>query len=235
MRVRPLPAAGAAILAVIVLAASYLLLNACGLRFVLPFGLRDECPEIRTVRSFHLDEALERRRALEGRVAGLERAIADLRCAPERRSEQEVLPTDPGTAADSDGPSGPGIREEDWENRDVALLEGCWSLDSDYSLENVDTGAVSGVESWQMCFDEEGIGSQTLTFDDGRTCESERTEAEFAPNGNLLVRDGENVSCDDGSFIYEREMNCSLDRDGGASCASVQEETGSRSNVQIRR
>ena len=221
MTARSFIALGSVALALIALGAAFLLLNSCGVHYILPFGFRNACPEVRYVNapSGRMDEALTRRTTLERRIAGLERALASMECGSPR----------PGTA------SGPDIREEDWNNRDVSLLEGCWSLDSDYQLRDVDTGVLSTVSTWRMCFDDMGFGSQTLVFEGGSVCESSRVRAGFNQNGDLVIGDSEDLACSDGYIIFERDTTCVLIQDGSASCVTRQEETGGRSNVRLRR
>lgn len=221
MMPRSFIAVGSAALAIIALGAAFLLLKSCGVHYFLPFGIRDACPEIRhvTTRSGRMDEALTRRATLERRVAGLERALASMECG--------ALP--PGQASE------PDIREEDWNNRDVSLLEGCWSLDSDYRIRNEDTGVLNPVDTWQMCFDDTGAGSQTLIFEDGSVCESNRVRAEFSQKGALVIGDNEDLVCSDQFRIFERHITCLLGRDGSATCISRQEETSGGSNVRLRR
>lgn len=221
MMPRSFIAVGSAALAIIALGAAFLLLNSCGVHYFLPFGIRDACPEIRYVTnpSYRMDEALIRRITLERRVAGLERALASAEC----------------DSPPPDAASEPDIREEDWNNRDVSLLEGCWSLDSDYQLRDVDTGVLSSVSNWRMCFDDMGFGSQTLIFEDGSVCESSRVNAEFNQNGDLVIADNEDVECTNNFKIFERDTTCVLVQDGSASCVSKQEETGGGSNVRLRR
>lgn len=221
MTTRSFIALGSAALAIIALGAAYLLLNSCGVHYVLPFGFRDACPEIRhvTTRSGRMDEAVTRRATLESRVASLERALASMVC--------DALP--PGQASE------PDIREEDWNNRDVSLLEGCWSLVSDYRIRDEDTGVLHPVDNWRMCFDDSGAGTQTLVFEDGSVCESNRVRAEFNQNGDLVIGDNEDLVCSDRYIIYERDMTCVLIQDGSASCVSRQERTGGGSNVRLQR
>lgn len=221
MTARPFIALGSTALAAMALGAAYLLLNSCGVHYILPFGFQNACPEIRymTTRSGRMDEALTRRKTLEMRIAGLERALGAVECVPSRHEHA----------------AGPDIREEDWKNQDVGLLEGCWSLDSDYSIQDEDTGVLASVASWRMCFDDMGSGSQTLIFENGSVCESNQVRAEFNQNGDLAIFDNEDVECSNRYRIYARDTTCVLVQDGSASCVSRQKETGGGSNVRLRR
>ena len=120
------------------------------------------------------------------------------------------------------------------KTRDIQILEGCWALDSHYRTRDVNTGAISTVASWNMCFDANGVGNQTLQFDTGTTCRS-GTTARFNSVGQLEIRDDANVHCSDQSYIYKRVMTCDHQSDGTASCQSNQPELGgSLTQVRIR-
>lgn len=210
----------AGLLTVVFLAVAVVLLTACGVK--LPFGLGEIglCTGDHLVADRQLTIAFERQNVLRRHVADLEAALYAQTC-------EDVS----GEA----GASVPEIDVEAWEDRDVGLLEGCWMLDSDYRLADVDTGAISKVDAWEMCFDSDGNGSQTLKFDDGTQCRSSQVTAAFDDDGNLVMSDNTNVSCEDKWFIYERTMICVLDAARSASCVSSQEETGSRTPVRLHR
>lgn len=203
---------GGALLVLIVLFAASAILPSCGLRIPGPWSL-EFCPgPARSAPALEVAQA--RRAALEDRVRGLERRLAGL---PACRSAE----------------AGRGLDRERWEEQDVGLLEGCWSLASDYSIRNVDTGEISEVEAWEMCFDASGEGSQTLRMTDGSTCTGE-VAAGFEPDGRLRINDIGNPDCGD-TYIYERRILCELAPGGAADCISRQPETDSRSRVRIAR
>ena len=210
----------AGLLTLVFFALSVVLLTACGVR--LPFGLGEIglCTGDRLIAERQLTIAIERQQVLGRRAASLEAALDAQTC--EDVSDAQVA-------------SEPEIDVEAWEDRDVTLLEGCWMLDSDYQLADRDTGAISEVVAWEMCFDSAGNGSQTLVFDDGTQCRSSQVTAAFADDGNLVMSDNTDVSCEENWLIYERTMTCVLDAAGTASCVSSQEETGSRTPVRLHR
>ena len=208
------------LLTLVFVALAVVLLTACGV--ILPFGLGEIglCTGDRLIAERQMTIAFERQRVLRRRVADLEASFDAQAC-------EEV--------SDAQLSSEPEIDVEAWEDRDVTLLEGCWMLDSDYQLADEDTGAISKVVAWEMCFGSDGSGSQTLKFDDGTLCRSSQVTAAFDDDGNLIMSDNTNVSCEDTWFIYERTMTCVLDAAGTASCVSSQEETGSRTPVRLHR
>ena len=77
--------------------------------------------------------------------------------------------------------------------------------------------------TWKLCFDEKGNGKQSL-ISTSNTCESS-VLAEFRDDGSLKILDDENVSCSDDSYIFRREMSCSLDNSGKAKCRSYQPDS----------
>ena len=110
------------------------------------------------------------------------------------------------------------IGEEDWDEQDISLLDGCWDLATNYSITRTDTGEVFNTENWQMCFDENGYGTQRLAFDEGGlVCEGD-VRAQFGQNGQLIVVDQGNVPCNNGTAIDRRILNCQRLPDGTAAC-----------------
>lgn len=110
------------------------------------------------------------------------------------------------------------IAEEEWDEQDISLLDGCWDLATNYSITRTDTGEVFNTENWQMCFDENGYGTQRLAFDEGGlTCEGD-VRAQFGQNGQLVVVDQGNVPCNNGTAIDRRILNCQRLPDGTAAC-----------------
>ena len=197
---------GIALFAGLVLALAVLILPGCGLRLG-PLGDLDFCAPARTL-SASLGKELERLAVLEARLRGLERRLAELpacRLPP----PSELLP-DPDV-----------LDAEKWDNRDVSVLEGCWALASDYELQDVDTGEVSSVETWTMCFDVQGNGDQHLVMTDGLQCTAE-SHASFVDDGRLRISDLDDVDCSGEFVIFRRVMECELEPEGEAACISRQ-------------
>lgn len=124
---------------------------------------------------------------------------------------------------------------ERWNRGDLGMLEGCWNLDSNYTTRDVRTGRVSRVQSWRMCFDRNGRGSQTLIYDNGTRCEAP-VEGSF-DGPNLRIRDRGDVRCTDGSYIFERFAECRRVNDSRAACTSRQPNSpsGGTSNYTLQR
>ena len=125
----------------------------------------------------------------------------------------------------AEAPPPPDIPEEPWQDQDLDVLEGCWQRISNLVIDDVDTGEIHAVRDWQMCFDADGTGEQRLEFENGAVC-SGPIDAEFLPDGRLLIRDREDVPCDDNRGIYAHIAECSRLPDGTAECTSSQPEIG---------
>lgn len=211
----------AAAVALSVAVGAWLLLPACGvqtwsdwLRF---------CPADAAVATrAHLARLDDENTELARTIALLERELAARQCTA-------VLPA-PVEPAEA-----PEIDRNAWEDRDIAVLGGCWALDSDYRTRNVRTGEVTVYDEWTLCFDESGRGRTELRATDGvTTCEGP-IAGRFAGEGNLVIEDAANVPCSDGSYIYRSIGDCRLDADGRAICDIRQPETRGTATVQLRR
>jgi hypothetical protein len=111
------------------------------------------------------------------------------------------------------------IDEEGFEEQDIAALEGCWNLASGYRITNPATGETAGTESWQMCFDADGRGTQSLVFENGVRCEGP-VQAQFEPDGSLRIIDLGNVPCENGLSIVQRVIECGRQPDGSVDCTT---------------
>ena len=217
---------GALILLVLSLVQAATLLPGCGLRLGTSEYLNFCRDPDAGGPSPELGAELERRAALEDRMRGLERSLAGLRACPPPAPAPEPEP-EPEPEPDN-------LDAERWREQDIALLEGCWSLASDYRLRNSESGSVTEVESWRMCFDAEGRGEQQIAQTDGAQCTGE-VSASFADDGQLQVSDDADVECTD-SYIFRRVMTCTLEPNGEAICQSRQPERGrGASEVRIVR
>jgi hypothetical protein len=154
--------------------------------------------------------------------------------APPRDTAE--LPAEELPAAEREEPPAepPGLDEERWEEQDIGMLEGCWQLDSDYTILHEGTGRLRTVTEWRLCLDANGAGEQTLAFDDGTQC-SGPTQGSFDDQGQLVLTDTARITCDDGMYIYERVATCQRSPDGTAACDSVQPGRDTGSPVRLRR
>jgi hypothetical protein len=224
-------------LAVAVLAVAALLLPACG---VAGLPWLDACPARADGGDAGRADALAARRAaLEGEIASLRRRLAALPACPRVAAAtppapepppapppppEEVVAAEPPAARPPDlrppppppPPPDEGIDEDRWRDRDVSLLEGCWNLDSDYTMVDGRTGAPRPVTSWTMCFDASGVGRETQSFAGGARCEGP-VRGRFVGD-RLEIDEMQDVPCSDGTRITRRRSRCSLVPGGRAAC-----------------
>jgi hypothetical protein len=223
-----------AALAVVALGIAALALPACGLAGI---GWLNGCPPTAATDPGRLDALAARRAALEGEIASLQRRVAALPACPRVAAVPAPAPTPPpaepvevvtapAPAARPEGlrppepppeprPEAP-IDEDRWRERDVSLLEGCWNLDSDYTMVDRRTGAPRRVASWTMCFDAQGAGRETQAFSDGVRCEGP-VVGRFAGD-RLEIDELRDVPCSDGTVITRRQSRCRLVPGGRAAC-----------------
>lgn len=219
----------ASFLLVLVGFVAFLILGACGVLSPLSSIGIPGCPAVASdVPDSRLEAALGRQAVLEAQVSDLELRLARLECLP-----PEPPPPPPPPPPEPEPEPVGGLDAEQWEDQDIQVLEGCWALDSHYQVREVNSGEISTVASWNMCFDANGVGNQTLQFDGGTSCRS-GTTANFNSSGQLEIRDDSDVNCSDRSYIFRRVMTCDLQTDGTASCTSVSSYDGSSSSVRIR-
>lgn len=205
---------GSLALIVMVFFAGHLLLQACAL----PVFKRylSYCPtpaEVATTENLELSMATGL--SLQRRIFELERELSAKQCV--------LAPPDP-TAP---------LTPEGWQNRDLAMLYGCWDLDTTYRTRDVDTGAIRSYAQWQMCFDQTGVGKQTMRSTDGIVCEGD-VRAEFTDGGLSLIEPG-NLACPGAGYIHQRQISCVPAPGGRARCETLQPETKGAATVGFER
>ncbi|MEM9318459.1 MAG: hypothetical protein AAGA70_05580 [Pseudomonadota bacterium] len=132
-------------------------------------------------------------------------------------------------------PPQPEIDERAWNDRDIAVLEGCWALDSNYRIRNNQTGIVTEFNEWTMCFTQDGGGREEMRSSDGAVTCAGPVTGSFNAGGGLVVAEPGNLQCSDDTFIYRRNLTCNLDGQGAANCVVVQPEVDTRDEVRLQR
>jgi len=224
IRAKTVSSGGIAILAGLSLAgflalAARLLLPACAVIapvFPVPFGF---CPAPASPPGGALDTLGAEHRDLVAELRRLSRELNAKACAPVTQAVPEASPV-PDRAA--------------WNRGDISAMQGCWSLDSDFSVQDKTSGRIVPQQDWQVCFDASGKGHQVMKSKTGTTCEGEVTGA-FDRPGELVMDEPGNLMCDDGSYIYRRHTVCTLDERDYATCEGVQPETGGRGQAKLKR
>lgn len=206
-------------------AAAYAVLSACGLR--LPFvGVVTACEdETALATRAALDETLREGDALARRVDFLERELAALECRADPPPPPPPPPPEPETES--------GLDPDAFEQGDISVMEGCWQLDSNYSVTHIRTKKVTHFRDWRLCFDANGQGREIMRSTDGVRCEGPirgRLQA-----GKLVMTEPGNMECDNNTHIFRRDITCALDARGRAQCESYQPEIDGRGRATLRR
>lgn len=121
-------------------------------------------------------DAMRGQMELESRGQELRTLLATLTEEAGRRQLQCPIPTAPPPAPSPPAPSPPvpspraALPESRWGQRDIGMLNGCWSLATQMSAGR-DRESMVRLRSWRLCFDEHGAGRQTETLEDGRSCD----------------------------------------------------------------
>ncbi|MEM7423491.1 MAG: hypothetical protein AAF334_07190 [Pseudomonadota bacterium] len=225
----PLAFLGAALILI------FALLPACAvvtsLTGVVPARCEPPPPDPETQR---LDREVARGKLLEAEIRRLERQLlakANCPVAPP--------PPPPPPPAPPPAPEPPPEETEDrfdrerWDEGDISLMEGCWLLDSDYSVVFRRTGLRLTVPYWRACFDAEGNGTQTVRLSDGAEC-SVPLSAEFIEGEGMRFQDQRTVPCSGGKSLYRRTANCTLDDQDRAVCV-MDDDGGGSANIRLRR
>lgn len=193
--------------------AAYLVLQSCGVRLPLFNYVVSVCATDAAVADGRRLETLDGDNLdLARQISRLERELALRQCTA------QLPPEDLPPAFEPDG-----MDPEAFAEQDISLLEGCWVLDSAYSTVNRQTGRTTNYNEWTICFDANGAGRETMRATDGATCEGP-LQGEFNSQGALMIVEPQNLGCSNGTFIYRREMACSVDAVGNATCDGTQPE-----------
>lgn len=159
----------------------------------------------------------------------LRRQLAAAPLCPTDPPPRQPEPPEPPKRAQA-----PALDEQAWQNRSVEALQGCWSLTSDYRLENVSTGVISTVTRWRVCFDAQGRGNQDIQLSNGAQCNAPLT-ATFPDSQTLQIIEQRGVACSDKTTIYKREIRCARSSASSISCQTYQPETQGRDVATLQR
>jgi hypothetical protein len=226
--------------AIVVLLTAARILPACAVGV---FDWADAClPTPVAAAADRLDALEARRAALEAEVAALQRRVAALpACQRVAEAPPPPPPVEPAPRPQRPPPPPPpppepprDIDQERWDDRDISLLEGCWDLDSNF--ETVSSGGQRyPVQSWSMCFDASGNGTQNFrAFRDRIPC-SGPVRGAFDPDGRMSIDFVTDAQCQGGGRILRREATCELTPEGRARCSSIRESDGLRQTFVLRR
>ncbi len=214
-------------------ASAWLALQSCGLRLPFATAALDWCeaPPDRTVLR-QLARAEAQTQALRARIAAQEKALALKQCQAVAPEPPPPPPPPPKPAAPPPTPS--GLDPEAFDKGDISVMEGCWLLSSDYAARDIDTGAITRFNYWRICFDGKGRGTEEMRATNGTSCKG-RISGRIPGNGRLTMREPGNLRCDNGMYVFRRDITCSLDARGLAQCDTYQPETDGRGSATLRR
>ena len=216
---------GSGLIVAIVAWSAVALVPACGVGGRIARTWIDWCPFNKVAEAEDRFAALHNQnRALKESILRHERELALLNCAPD--SQQRVSPAELT-------PQPEAIDREDWEDRQIGLLEGCWELDSLFETTEQTTGVKTRYNQWTMCFGANGAGQEEMRADNGASC-SGPVQGFFDSDGSLIIEEPDNLPCSDG-YIFRLISNCKLNEHGTANCVVTQPEVGSSGNVEFRR
>lgn len=112
----------------------------------------------------------------EGRGEELRTLLASLTDEIGRRQLQcpiRTVPAPPAPQPPAPPPAPPpraALPQDQWDQHDLTMLNGCWRLITSLHITDERTGRVTGVRSQRMCFNADGHGTQTTLLEDGRSC-----------------------------------------------------------------
>jgi hypothetical protein len=225
-----------------------LVLASCALNLPLGLGALGQCGPTAVLSASASQEDLNRIAVLTSDIGALERQIAGLQCKatpPALRSEPSVVAApEPPTLAPEPTvepepepappePTADDLTQEDFGRGDIAVLKGCWDLDSVYRTRDEQTGRVYVYDRWSLCFDDIGQGVERMRATSGETCVGPVT-GQFTDD-RLRITEPANLSCTGGTEIFQRNLDCSLDAEGRANCTVSQPQVGTTSTARLRR
>ncbi len=212
-----------------------LLLRSCGLRLPFTQTVIGACEEPALV-ALRADLALvdQANADLAGQVGALEQRLAGLVC----EADPPALPPPPPPPPPPKPPAKPktpsGLSPNAFDGRDMAVMEGCWQLSSDYAVRDINTGRITRFKYWRICFDKNGNGTEQMRATNGARCNG-RLTGRMPGNGTLTMREPRNLQCDNGTSIFRRDVTCRLNARGTANCDTYQPETRGRGAATLRR
>jgi hypothetical protein len=159
--------------------------------------------------------ALNQQAQTDGRHSALQSELALLVQQEGSRRLQCPLPViasvPPLRHAEATPPALPGDR---WDRHDLTMLDGCWNRISNMAVHNPATDTVLPVASWRICFDGNGVGTQTMTLQNGGRCTGP-VVASF--DGNRMITRAAQCRGPGLSFVRS-EQDCTRVSDDEASC-----------------
>lgn len=160
-------------------------------------------------------DAMRGQTELDSRGQELRTLLATLTEEAGRRQLLCPIATLPPPAPVPNQPPRADLPQDQWERRDLSMLEGCWNLYTTITVRNADLTQSSRIRTWRQCFDGHGSGQQTVVLEDGRQCEGALAVA-FGQNAILRVT--EPAACRGSLLLNRSERLCRRLSDAQAEC-----------------
>ncbi|MDI2090173.1 hypothetical protein [Commensalibacter oyaizuii] len=106
------------------------------------------------------------------------------------------------------------LPKSEWDKKNISMLAGCWHLTTRMDLVEMPSRRNTPVTNWSVCFDKGGLGTQTITKSDGKTCNGQ-VKAYFKGN-QMVIEQPQN--CKGGFFLLQGTQACTRINDYEARC-----------------
>ena len=201
----------------------FLLIPACNIS-IFKKGILDNCADGSQAKQNSQETILEDVSILQKRISELELALLNEPCALTQKVTVDQAPIN----TEGEERLEDSLSQDDivaWQEKDTTFLNDCWVLKgSELKFRDVITSEISYSSAMEICFDENGKGSETLELN-GSECVGDAS-ATFASDGALTIEEQDNLACSDGHVIYKRIITCKIDDTAVASCRSYQPYSG---------
>lgn len=216
----------AVVLVVLIGALAYLVLQSCGVRVPFTAWAVSVCDTVEDRTQRDMLAAIDLQNSdLAQQIKHLERKLGTLHCKAEA-----PLPPLP----DLKKPMPPsGLTEDAFDDNDIAVMQGCWELSSNYDVREINTGEITRFRYWQICFDANGNGHEEMRATNGVTCKGPLKGQ--LNDETLTMREPGKLQCSNDSSIFRRDITCRLNGKGGANCETLQPEINGRGAATLRR
>ncbi len=167
-------------------------------------------------------EALGAQLREEERGAGLRTLLATLTEEIGRKQLQCPLPAAPPVVPPRASPAPPpappppraALPQGRWDRSELAMLEGCWHLETELFIDNGTHTPDTKIAEWKLCFGQDGGGNHTARLVNGRQC-SGPLAASFDAPALMVTMPG---PCTGTLQVNRSELRCTRSSDTEAAC-----------------
>jgi len=202
----------------------FLLIPACNIS-IFKNGIFHNCAASSQANQNSQETILEDVSILQKRISELELALLNEPCALTQKVTIDQAPIN----TEGEERSEDSLSQDDivaWQEKDTTFLNDCWVLKgSELKFRDVITSEISYSSAMEICFDENGKGSETLELN-GSECVGDAS-ATFASDGALTIVENDNLVCSNGTEVFKSIIRCNIDDTAVANCSSYQPHSGS--------